>query len=126
MDMRLATRELRLSYWTGVLQERQASGQSIRAWCQANGVVEKTYHHWKRKLREAAYEQYVENHAESGAPAPAFAEVRMIEVSPQAAESESTTPCQLHVKVAGVCITADSGYPAEKLAALLRELARPC
>ena len=54
MDTRKMAMELRVNHWASALHERRASGLSIRQWCRENGVGEKTYYYWQRKLREAA------------------------------------------------------------------------
>ena len=38
MDIRKATREVRLERWAEILRDIQASGMSITAWCETNGV----------------------------------------------------------------------------------------
>lgn len=48
------TREVRLERWAEILREGQASGQSITAWCAANGVDRQRYFYWQRRLRELA------------------------------------------------------------------------
>ena len=56
METKEMTRQVRLNYWAGVMQERTESGQNIRQWCKEKGMQEKTYFYWQRKLREAACE----------------------------------------------------------------------
>ena len=51
MITRKAEKEYRLSKWSGIIQERYNSGESVRSWCRKNGIVEKTYYHWQRKCR---------------------------------------------------------------------------
>jgi len=54
MDTKKVTSEYRLSQWMLVIQERQGSGQSIKDFCQANGISRNAYFYWQRKLRKAA------------------------------------------------------------------------
>ena len=54
MDTRKMAMEIRLNHWAQAMHERRTSGLSIRRWCRENGVGEKTYYYWQRKLREAA------------------------------------------------------------------------
>ena len=126
MDTKKMTQQVRLSHWSGIMRERKESGQSIRSWCQEKGINEKTFHYWQQKLRKAACEQFVETKAASETSlAPLrFAEVRVEE--PLSTTGVKETPGQLHVEVGGARITAQSEYPPDKLAALLRELMRPC
>lgn len=45
--------------------ECEASGLTVREWCEANGVPEATMHWWRRRLREES----------EATPAPTFVEV---------------------------------------------------
>lgn len=57
MNTREIAIEYRLSHWAGIIQERNASGMSVKAYCEAIGLHTNVYHYWQRKLREAAYTQ---------------------------------------------------------------------
>ena len=119
MNTREIAMEFRLTHWAQIVQERSASGQSVRAYCQTAGICEKVYYYWQRKLREAACKQLA---------VPGFAEVRVAEVAESPARTvvaEPNRPGELRIEASGVQITANSRYPTEKLTALLRELIRP-
>ena len=116
-------KEYRLAHWAGVLQERAQSGLSIKEFCKQIGIGGNTYFYWQRRVRAAACEMLVKRQDE---PTPGFAEVKMLEGPVQIPEPENEKSGHLHIETAGVTITADSTYPPEMLAALLRELARPC
>ena len=49
--------EYRLSHWASVMQERNASGMNIRAYCESIGIHTNVYFYWQRKLREAACQE---------------------------------------------------------------------
>ena len=59
MNTREIASEYRLSHWAGVLQERNASGMSIKEFCKTAGLRECVYYYWQRKLREATCEALV-------------------------------------------------------------------
>lgn len=104
------------------MRERSDSGLSIKAFCKNAGFHENVYYYWQRKLREAACEkltelQTVTNHA--GTNGTYFAEVQL------AQQPLSGPTGQLHAEIQGIRITADSAYPADKLAELLRWLSQP-
>lgn len=122
MDTREVTREVRLTKWAGILRQRQESGRSIRAWCTENGIVEKTYHYWQRKLREVACEKLTEAQSRELA-APGFAEVRLAELPLPVSLPEPVG--QLCVEFSGMRLSADSSYPPEQLVYLMRELRQP-
>ncbi len=54
MKTREIAKAYRLSRWSQALQERVATGESIKAFCQSRGISRNTYFYWQRKLREAA------------------------------------------------------------------------
>jgi putative transposase len=58
--MRELTAEMRLAHWAQVMQERTASGQSIRAYCKTVGMRENVYFYWQKKLREVACNKLIE------------------------------------------------------------------
>ena len=53
MDIR---KQYRLNQWSMMVQERENSGLSIRAYCEQKGIGVKTYYYRLKKLREAAIE----------------------------------------------------------------------
>jgi hypothetical protein len=57
VNMREVATENRLSHWSGIIRERNASGLSIKAYCESIGVRLNVYYYWQRKLRGAAYEE---------------------------------------------------------------------
>lgn len=95
------------------MRERIESGLSIRAYCKNAGFHENVYYYWQRKLRQAACEQL----GSTG-----FAEVKLVESSPQSMQAATPVSGQISVEVAGVHITADSSYPIEKLTLLVKAL----
>jgi hypothetical protein len=54
INTREVATEYRLSHWSQIMQERSASGLSIKAYCESIGLRQNVYHYWQRKLREAA------------------------------------------------------------------------
>lgn len=46
--------EYRLKEWTEVYRRCRESGLSNREFCRENGIAEKTFYYWLKKLREAA------------------------------------------------------------------------
>ena len=52
--------ELKLKNWDGIIKECQASGLSVKDWCEAQGISRDTYYYWLRKIRERAREKLPE------------------------------------------------------------------
>jgi len=47
----------RLAYWTDAVTRCRSSGLSVKAWCSQEGICEKTYYYWQRKIYNAACQQ---------------------------------------------------------------------
>ena len=56
----------RARLWAERITACRSSGMTVRAWCKENGIAEKTYYYWQRRI----YQQFV-----STTEAPCFAEV---------------------------------------------------
>ena len=48
--------EYRMKQWAELVRSCRESGLSNREFCCQNGISEKTYYYWLRKLRRASYE----------------------------------------------------------------------
>ena len=57
INMREIAAEYRLSHWASVIQDRNASGMSIKTYCKSINVRPNVYFYWQRKLREAACQE---------------------------------------------------------------------
>jgi len=121
MNTKKMAQQVRLTQWSGVMSARSESGKSIRLWCKENGINEKTYYYWQRKLREAACEQF-DDYKDSRSNR--FTEVMLPEISVKESIPLTLMPNQLQIEMNGIRILADSAYPPEHLAILLRELGR--
>ncbi len=66
--------------WRGLVSEQGASSQSVAAFCRERGLPASQFFAWKKRLRQAAVEPFVEVQV-VGAPAqPATAQSRAIEI----------------------------------------------
>jgi len=121
MGTKEMAQQVRLTHWAGVMQARAESGQSVRQWCKENGIIEKTYYYWQRKLREIACER-IENYVltkQSGLEKPGFAEVKLIEPPSQ---SIPNTQGELRIEIGAIKLSASSDYPPEHVAEILKRL----
>ena len=51
-----AKKQIRLQAWTDMYREFLASGKTIKAWCEENGIARTTFHNRLNQIREAALE----------------------------------------------------------------------
>ena len=127
MNTRKVANEYRLTQWAETIQAQKSSGQNIREWCELNGITRQRYFYWQRKLRETAARELGLADTERTTVPSGWA---LCAVEPKAdAQTELPDPVvygRLSVEVNGIKISADSTYPAEKLAELLLDLTRTC
>ena len=50
------THEVRLQQWYEIIQNQIKSGQSKRNWCRENGISEKKFFYWQRRVRKELYD----------------------------------------------------------------------
>lgn len=106
--LQVLSRQERLADWSEKIMTCRNSGMSVRRWCQENGVAEKTYYYWQRRLFETL------SHQQEGA-APAFAEVTP-------AQPVHSGNVAVTVRIAGVEADIHSGADAATIEAVLRIL----
>ncbi len=53
------THDVRLAQWTEVIKQCQTrpEGISVKTWCRQNGVNEKVYFYWQRRVRKEVFNQ---------------------------------------------------------------------
>lgn len=54
-------REYNLRLWKGLIQEQQASGMTITAWCKQNGYTKDKYYYWLEQVRNETFDTEVRN-----------------------------------------------------------------
>ena len=57
MNSREVAKRYRMAKWAQIIQDRKASGESIKDYCRNRGLSRDSYFNWQRKLREATCEQ---------------------------------------------------------------------
>ena len=92
--------EYRRQQWTQIILECQNSGLSNKEYCRQNGISEKAYYYWLRKLRNAAAE---------GIP-------QIVEMEPPAVEDK------VYIRFRGAELALPGGTDVEAIAAVLRSL----
>ena len=125
MNTREIASEYRLVHWAEIMQNRKDSGLSIKRFCENTGIHANTYYYWQRKLREAACgDLNGMGRASAGLMPAVFAEVKL--AASAGLPPTGTRNHSICVEISGARITADSGYPAEKLAYLTRAVMQSC
>ena len=105
-SLQVMSKQERLENWTARIMACRSSGMTVRAWCQENGLSEKTYYYWQRRLFQTLSEQ-------QGAHKTAFAEV----TPPQPVCSGNVA---VTVRIAGAEADIHSGADAATVETVLR------
>ena len=93
----------RMDQWRQIIQKCQESGLSNKAYCEQQGISEKTYYYWLRKVRTAAVEQ--------AAP-------QLMELEPE----DERRGEMLYIRYRGAELTLPAKTDIEAIAAVLRSL----
>ncbi len=52
MDTKLATKQIRLREWAGIIQDCCESGMRVDDYCDQHGITHHQYYYWLRKVKE--------------------------------------------------------------------------
>jgi len=55
MDTVKVTHQYKLSQWAPIISECKGSGMTVKAWCNENGVNEKRFYYWQKRVREELF-----------------------------------------------------------------------
>ena len=109
-----AKRITRMNEWRQLIHERQQSGQSVRAWCQQNGIRENSYYYWLKIIREEALRE-AENRSGT-----------LVRVEPEKLAAETVSPQSSSgrtvIRTHGVETEFPSGTDIAILAAFVKAL----
>ena len=56
-EMQARNAQNKLALWAERISECRNSGQSVKVWCQENGICEQTYYRWQKRLFEMVQAQ---------------------------------------------------------------------
>ena len=70
-----------LAVWTQRITDCRSSGKSVKRWCQENGISEKTYYYWQRRIFKMAQAQQAPEFAELHSFHPVSAVTASLEIS---------------------------------------------
>ena len=96
----------RLQKWTEIIRQCQNSGLSNKVFCQQNGISEKSYYYWLRKLRNTL--------AEHNIP-------QLVELE---SEPDTARDTMIHIQFCGASMDLPGSTDVEAIAAVLRSLQR--
>ena len=131
MEISEAKQYVKLREWSAMIQTCKASGLTVKAWCEENGIGKKTYYYRLKRVRLATLQEpkkISEGFQSAGVSPPAFAKLSL------GVENENIImpdiPTQgtlaLTVRMGPVMIDINNGANHETIAATLRVLQEIC
>lgn len=110
----------RRSYWQDVVRRWREGGQSVRAFCRAEGLRESAFYFWRREL--ACRGHRARRQPGSASPGPAFLPVKLVRDNP----AEAAQGIEI-VLTHGRVVRVRAGFDRQALADVLAMLeVRPC
>jgi len=123
MDTRQLTHEVRMKHWAQVLHRRRESGQTIRGFCRAEGICEKTYYYWQKRLRQTAGEAFAGQGEPSAPPmlpsGPVFAAL-------PAPRGNACADGVIRIEIGGAVVEIGPGADIDAALSVLRMLTGQC
>lgn len=112
MTNKEARQMVHMQQWSEMIRQRQDSGMTVNAWCNANGINTKTYYYRQNRVREAACKQL-------STPQGCIAEV----ILPQENyHGELTSSVVMHI--GGISIEINTGADEQTIATALRAVSK--
>jgi hypothetical protein len=105
------------------MQERNASGMSIKAYCESIGLHQNVYHYWQRKLREAACKELLPATVNNDGVAKVPNGWALCETNQQ---TSSRSVNEVTIEIGKSRITANTGTDLELLGNICRMLTSLC
>ena len=124
MNTRYIAKEYRMAHWAKIITDQKASEQTIREYCEKNGLHENSYYYWQKKLRTAAINELSAATGEQTQElAPIMAKLNL--TNNNGSEITGTGGNDyLNIEMFGIKLTASRDYPVSKLSELLRTVSR--
>ena len=80
------THEMRMEHWKQIITQCQSrpEGQSAKQWMRENGISDKSYYYWQRRIRQEAYAEIKSASPLVAVPTrPANDEISFAEITPE-------------------------------------------
>lgn len=104
--------QVRLNQWSAMVQEREDSGLSVKAFCKQAGIATKTYYYRLRRLREATIMQ-----AQSGAVQATMPQPELVQYTPPTGYVLDPTPQSIVIKTSSTTVEIPVNTNPEVVAA---------
>lgn len=128
MDIRTMKRAAKLAEWSEKVQACRSSGQSVKEWCEQNGICLKTYYTWER-VYLAEVSKQLSMPAELPAPAGQLVRIDLdqlpdeTEVSGAISTASATSNVKITLRYGGMSVEMPAGMDVAQIAVLMKGLA---
>ena len=112
--------QVRLNQWSAMVQEREDSGLSVKAFCKQAGIATKTYYYRLRRLREAAI-----NQTQFGTVQPAMSQPELVQYTPSVGYVPEPAPQSIVIKTTDTTVEIPVNTHPEVVAAAVSFLRQP-
>ena len=119
----VASHEARLSLWIERIRACKSSGLSVKEWCKQNGLTDKNYYYWMRKIKREAFETLQEQASAEEIPFQEKTVFSKISLPVSYTESNGTAAV-LHIN--GIRIEIQNGASTNTIHALLSTVQTLC
>ena len=91
--------QVRLNQWSAMVQEREDSGLSVKAFCKQAGIAPKTYYYRLRRLREAAIKQ-----TQMGTVQPTTSQPELVQYTPPTGYVAEPAPRSIVIRTSSTSV----------------------
>ncbi len=104
--------QIRLANWASLIKQRTESGMTVKQWCQANDVNEKSYYYYLKRLRQAALSETPVSNDEANISSGGFTRIP---------SAQTTSDVALRIK-RGSTVIEVSGDAPDTILSFLKEV----
>ena len=112
--------QVRLNQWSAMVQEREDSGLSVKAFCNQAGIAPKTYYYRLRRLREAAIKQ-----TQFGTVQSAMSQPELVPYTPPTGLASEPAPQNIVIKTSSTTVEIPVNTSPEVVVAAVSFLRQP-
>ena len=110
----MKTNQESLQQWQSLIQEQQASGLSIRKWCDQNNIKQCTFFYWKKRLSEKPEKEIC------------FAEISLAKVPTASPVNTDPFEAPVHIRYRDFEVLVGKAATCFQLTEVLEALRRSC
>lgn len=124
-----STQEVRLAQWKEIVRQCQSrpEGQTAASWLRENGISDKKYYYWQRRIRKKAYDELKSASlpTKAGDTGVAFAEIPVHGTCFRAESGNGFHPDAI-IQTVGMTVAVSNSISAELLGRIIEAASHAC